>query len=705
MGDYTDLVSGKELYTLLNYWRNMNNPFYAKIRDALNNPGLQIALDANAERRFLARQNAISSVDEDWELLRGRAHKVRQKVISNLDEYLEQFIQKIRQNGFIVHLAADGNQAADIVLEIAKRHDSKLIVKSKSMVSEEIHLNHTLEKEGLQVIETDLGEYIIQLRGEHPAHIITPAVHLSRSEVGRTFEEKLGLPYTDDIPTMTAAARKELRKIFLKADLGISGVNFGVVETGSLCMVTNEGNGRMVTTLPPVHIALMGLERLVPGMEDLALMLDLLPRSATGQKLSVYTSQIRSPRQKDELDGAQERHLIILDNGRKSVRNSTLKEALLCIRCGACLNACPVFREIGGHAYVSKQGQHSAYPGPIGSVISAGLFGQKDFGHLAQASSLCGACKEACPVDIDLPKLLLRVRAGGLEENTVKNPTGVPWVVVWFLRLFTWFAIDGKRYSTVLKLANLVSRTAAPRKNMLRLPAFTGWGISRDLPRPAAKSFRQLWASGDIFSEQKNQTSSKTTTEKPLAATPPSKSLAFEDDKSDPQPLLDIFTHELGEINATYSICKQSDLAENLLTYLREHEIDNLMTWKQDHLPDGLLEYLDQEGIFLDYGINASSKAGLTGCLAAIAKTGSIALTTGPGRPMTTSLLPEIHLVVVRGSQLVADPKSVLMHPEFSSASSAVLISGPSRTADIEMTLTVGVHGPRQIHVFLLIDR
>src|SRR5512134_3848818 len=274
-----------------------------------------------------------------------------------------------------------------------------LIAKAKSMISEEIDLNPALEAEGIRVVETDLGEYIVQLRHERPGHILTPAVHLRRDDVGKLFHEKLGIPYTEDIPTLTNTARKVLRDVFLTADVGISGVNFGIAETGGICLVTNEGNGRMVTTMPRTHIALMGMERLVPTLDDLALMLSLLPRSATGQKLSVYTQLLHSP-----LAG-QERHIIILDNGRTRLRNSPLAESLYCIRCGACLNACPVFRELRGHAY------GSVYPGPIGSVISAGFFGS-DFVPLPQASSLCGACKEPCPVDIDLPKLLTRVRAG-----------------------------------------------------------------------------------------------------------------------------------------------------------------------------------------------------------------------------------------------------------------------------------------------------
>jgi L-lactate dehydrogenase complex protein LldF len=297
---------------------------------------------------------AYISLPEDLQVMRKRAREVRERVIADLDFYLEQFITNSQTNGLIIHRAATAEAAVQTVLDIANQHDAKLIAKSKTMIGEEIHLNRALEEVGMQVVETDLGEYIIQLRGEPPAHIITPAVHLSRDEVGKTFEEKLGIPFTNDVSALTEVARRALRQTFLQADIGISGVNFGVVESGTLCLVTNEGNGRMVTTLPPVHIALMGIERLVPTMDDLALMLYLLPRSATGQKLTVYTGLINGPRMDGEIDGSAERHLILVDNGRTELLGSVIKEVLYCIRCGACLNACPVFQEIGGHAYVGE---------------------------------------------------------------------------------------------------------------------------------------------------------------------------------------------------------------------------------------------------------------------------------------------------------------------------------------------------------------
>src|SRR5215216_5207889 len=487
--------------------------FRERIRRSLSNEALQIALDANAERRVTGRVHAFASLP-DWHERRQQAHAIRAEVIEHLDDYLEKFISKAGQNGIIVHRAKDAAEAIKIILEIVRdspqrtqstrrgkeetfeslsvlRGKEILVAKSKSMVSEEINLNHALEAEGpstgsgrrIRVVETDLGEYIVQLRNERPAHIITPAVHLRRDDVGKLFHEKLGIPYTEDIPALTNAARKVLREVFLAANVGISGVNFGVAETGGICIVSNEGNARMVTTLPPVHIALMGMERLVRNLDDLGIMLSLLARSATGQKLSVYTQLIRSPFL------GQQRHLILLDNGRTRLHNSPLKESLYCIRCGACLNSCPVFREIGGHAY------HSPYSGPIGSVISAGFFGS-DFVPLAQASSLCGACKEACPVDIDLPKLLTRVRAGQAPVDSDQlsvSSGGLSTISKLFLRMYSIVARSPRLFRLSQKAAALGTHLVSPFHDYVRMPAFTGWGYSKDLPKFAGETFRNRW--------------------------------------------------------------------------------------------------------------------------------------------------------------------------------------------------------------------
>jgi len=684
----------------------MHSPFHARIHRSLSNPSLQAALDGNAERRLNARQAAFASLPDDLQTYRRRAHAVRAETIARLDHYLQLFISNARADGLEVHHAETGEQAVQIVLEIAQRHKAQLISKSKTMIGEEIEINHALEAAGMQVVETDLGEYIVQLRHEPPAHIITPAVHLSRADVGRTFQEKLGVPYTDDIPTLTAIARRVLRQTFLNSDIGISGVNFGVAECGTLCLLTNEGNGRMVTTLPPVHIALMGIERLVPTLEDLALMVELLPRSATGQKLTVYTSLMNSPRRPGEPDGPLERHLVLVDNGRSAMRRSPLAEALYCIRCGACLNACPVFRELGGHAYVGATGKTTPYPGPIGSVISAGLFGEPEFSVLARATSLCGACQEACPVDIDLPKLLLRVRAGLVQPEyalgtlTVRHGSHIPWYEGWGLRLFTWLATSPTRFSFAQRSLGVVGRVLAPKSAWLRLPAASGWGLSRDLIKPPVRPLRDWMAQQGRLTRQE--------------ATAPTTRVEAASPSSDitPQPhqanipadqLLARFVQELTALGGQVTACSSvPQLAIQIADLLRSHDIDTLLSWESGNMPAGLLAELQAHDIQLRFAADPQIRAGLTGALAAVAESGTLVLPAGPGRLQVASLLPEVHIAVLRTADILPTLAEVLRLDTIRQASVTTLITGPSRTADIEMTLTIGVHGPGEVHVFCL---
>lgn len=684
----------------------MSNHFKAHIRTALANPTLQTALDNNSERRSAARLLSFASLPEDIQVLRKRANTVRANVIANLDQYLDQFIHNASSNGMIVHQASDASKAVQIVLDIAREKNAHLVAKSKSMLSEEVHLNPALEAAGLQVVETDLGEYIVQLRGELPAHIITPAVHLRRADVGRTFQEKLDLPYTEDVPTMTAAARRLMRQKFLEADIGISGVNFGVADTGTLSLVTNEGNGRMVVTLPPVHIALMGIERLVPTLDDLALMLYLLPRYATGQKLSVYVSLVNGPTPlidgtSASRTGPTERHLVLIDNGRRAVSQSPLADALYCIRCGSCLNACPVYREIGGHAYVSIHGEGSIYPGPIGSVLSPALFGGSDFGQLARASSLCGECKEACPVDIDLPILLLRVRAGMNPQPapqalpSAASPN-TPGYLDWGLRLFTWFSVSPRRFSIAQKLVGVLSRVAAPRKSWIHLPAFTGWGYSKDFPRPVSTPFRDRWPlmQPSVYASEEYKTDSpaETPMEEPA------------DDNLSAQPLVDEFCSELEALGGTCTKCHTTELTQHILNFLRQRDISCIQAWDMAYLPEGILEHLTSDGIQVEFQHDPDIPVGLTGADGAIAETGTLVFSDAPQRPLTASLLPEIHLAILEASKIHARMPEALNLASIRVSTASVLVSGPSRTADIEMTLTVGMHGPREVHVFCLTD-
>jgi L-lactate dehydrogenase complex protein LldF len=556
------------------------------------------------------------------------------------------------------------------------------------MVSEEINLNHVLEAAGIRAVETDLGEYIVQLRGERPAHIITPAVHLRRHEIGQLFAEKLGIPYTEDIPTLTATARGVMREIFLTADIGLSGVNFGVAETGTLAVVTNEGNGRMCTTLPPVHVALMGMERLLPTLDELALFLSLLPRSATGQKLSVYTQLIHGPEAPSESfrSSRQEKHLIILDNGRNRLRASPLREALYCIRCGACLNACPIFREIGGHAYLGKDGSIAPYPGPIGSVVSPGLFGLDQFGHLAQASTLCGACKDACPVDIDLPGMLSRIRAGLGPERKAEG-VGVPGPVKAGLRGFRLAATLPGLFSFGQRVLGWM---ASVLPSFFRIPAFTGWGFSKDFPRPV-KPFSARW---------------KNINSKLKADVVPLENLLVESSGLEipaaPKSLQIQFMEELSALGGQVSLVQPQDVASKIVSFLKAREVDRIQAWEA--IPGLDQARLTEAGIRVERNADPVIKAGLTTALVGIADTGTLVVPSLKGQPLTASLLPEIHIAVLPVSRLKSSLPEALSLPEVKESPATVLITGPSRTADIEMTLTIGVHGPKELHVFIVDD-
>jgi L-lactate dehydrogenase complex protein LldF len=677
---------------------NMRDPFHSKIREAIANPHLQAALDANAERRIHGRDAALSSLPEEVEVLRQKAHKLRAHTIANLEMYLDEFIRHAQDNGMVVHKAADSAQAVEIVLNIARRVDARLIAKSKTMVGEEIELNSALEGAGLQVVETDLGEYIVQIRKERPSHIITPAVHLRREDVGATFHEVLGIPMTTDIPVMTAAARKVLRETFLSADMGVSGVNFAVAETGTLCMVTNEGNGRMVTTLPRVHVALLGIERLVPKIDDLALVLALLPRYATGQKITVYTSLMNSPRRESDADGPGERHIILVDNGRMAMRNSPLSDALMCIRCGSCLNACPIFRELGGHAYIGRAGEPGTYPGPIGSVVSPALFGQVEFGQLARASSLCGACKEACPVDIDLPKLLLRVRAGGLELSPKRARTNIPVGLQAALGGFSWIASRPTLFHLAEKFIGITSRLLPPFSGWLRLPAVSGWGYSKDFPKPATRPFRERWKAQNRTKIQSAGQAIQPVETQQIDT--PQRSRMFP--KIECPDEGERFKEELLALGGNIVDVSSGQLVDAIVSLLRGRGVSSLLAWDWEHLPAGLQEALLLVGIETLPGADPTGQAGITGVLCAVSDTGTLVIPGGTGRPQSASLLPELHIAVLHREKIFATLSEALQLPEIREAPTVVLVSGPSRTADIEMTLTIGVHGPGELHVFLV---
>lgn len=457
-------------------------PFYRRIDAALRNATLQTAL-ARATTRFVANRASALGALTDAEALRDQARAIRSHALSRLDALLARLADRVEARGGHVCWAPDAEAARRYILDLARSKNVRRIVKSKSMASEEIRLNEALEAEGLTVVETDLGEYIIQLARESPSHLIAPAIHKTREEVSALFERHLGIPRTDDVRDLTRAARSALRQEFLQADLGISGVNFGIANEGAVVLVTNEGNGRLTTTVPRIHVAVMGIERIVESFEDLGVLLQVLARSATGQKLSAYTSIISGPARPGESDGPEEFHLVLLDNGRSRMLADDFAEALLCIRCGACLNACPVYQSIGGHAY------GSVYSGPIGAVLTPLLDpGGDDVFNLAHASSLCGACQQACPVRIPIPDLLLRLRARGLERHS----GGVAQRVA--MRAWAFVMTHPQVYRTAGRIGRLLSRLLARDGSIERLPwPLDAWSSGRDFPAPPRYSFHDIW--------------------------------------------------------------------------------------------------------------------------------------------------------------------------------------------------------------------
>jgi L-lactate dehydrogenase complex protein LldF len=458
-------------------------------RPAGQSEELHRLLDEATARLTARRAIAVAEVG-NWESLRERAREIRQHTLERLDEVLVEFERQATSRGTVVHWAATPEAARAVVLGIAERHGVRRVVKGKSMVSEEIHLNQALEQAGIAAVESDLGEFIVQLAGETPSHIIAPALHKSRAEVGRLFADKLGMAPTDDADAMTREARRHMRREFAHADMGTSGANFAIAETGTIVLVENEGNIRLSTSMPRVHVALMGIEKVVPRVSDLPVLLTLLPRSATGQPMPTYVSWLTGPRRPGELDGPDELHVVLLDNGRtRLLADPALRPALSCIRCGACLNACPVYRTIGGHAY------RTVYSGPIGSVISPRLEPSPQAGTLPFLSTLCGACAEVCPVKIDLPALLLHLRSEATSGRIPAPATPPGWR--WGMRLWAWTMARPWRYRVASQASRLGLRLLARHPALGRLSRpYAGWTAVRNPPEPSSRTFRERWRDG-----------------------------------------------------------------------------------------------------------------------------------------------------------------------------------------------------------------
>ncbi len=441
-------------------------------RGKLGDARIQGALDLSVNRLRDHRLEAWDALDDDVEELRQRAHEIRMRVVDDLEGQLATFTAAVEARGGHVYRAATPEEAAALIVRICQERDAKLVAKSKSMATEEIGLNRALEAAGIRPVETDLGEYILQLGDEHPVHIVAPAIEKTKEQVAELFTAIEGQEVPAELEALTASARRQLREVFLAADVGVTGCNMAVAETGTVTLVTNEGNGRLVSSLPKTHVVVMGMERIVPTLDDLSVILRLLARSATGQKLTSYTTLITGPRREGEVDGPEELHIVVIDNGRTNLLRGRYREMLACIRCGACLNVCPVFRKTGGAAY------GPVYSGPMGAVLVPLYIGLGNAPDLPHASSLCGACTEACPVKIPLHELLLDLRRDLVAEGV--TPRRERWAfLLWSL---AWSSPLGYRLSTSLaRLGQPLGAVAGPGSL---------WAAGRAVPRLARRRYR-----------------------------------------------------------------------------------------------------------------------------------------------------------------------------------------------------------------------
>jgi L-lactate dehydrogenase complex protein LldF len=463
---------------------NQTQDFHQRIDEALHNDQLRSNF-RTAMSGVMQRRADQFPDDTQLQALREQARAVRANSLVRQPELLEQLEVRLTENGIQVHWAEAPEQANRIIFDILQAADARSVVKGKSMVSEETEMNHYLEQRGIEVIESDLGEYIIQLAKEPPSHIVMPAVHKNRKEVAELFNEfHPDIPYTEDIDELTQTARQILRNKFATADAGVSGVNFAVAETGTLCLVENEGNGRLSTTAPRLHIAITGVEKVVEKLSDVPPLLEILTKSATGQPITTYFNMISRPRQPGELDGPEAVHLVLLDNGRSRIRvDEQLLDTLRCIRCGACINHCPVYVQLGGHAY------GTVYPGPIGLALEPQRIGIDKVGTLTSACTMCGACGEVCPVKIPLPQLINRLRAEAVDGQ--RSTADLP----------GHGSLRKSGEATIWKMwRQLYSRpglyrlfaASATRMRALTPPTLGGWTRYRSAPKPAARSLREL---------------------------------------------------------------------------------------------------------------------------------------------------------------------------------------------------------------------
>ncbi|MCE9605462.1 MAG: iron-sulfur cluster-binding protein [Planctomycetia bacterium] len=465
------------------FTRQTHHEFLTASSQALVDANLQLSL-ANVGDT-LAKRNR-----EAWETfpqsapLRELARQIKDATLADLAGHLETLEASVRERGGEVHYAGDGDDACRIVTDILRSRGAKRVVKSKSMTTEEIHLNDALEAAGIEPIETDLGEYIVQLSKQRPSHLVAPALHLRMPEIHQLLSTDAGETLPNTPEDLCAYARTRLRDAFATADAGITGANFAVAETGTIVLISNEGNARLTVTMPKLHIAILGIEKVIPKLADLPIFLKVLARAATGQKLSIYTTLANGPRKPDELEGPDEFHVVLLDNGRTRILEGPLRESLFCIRCGACLNVCPIYRNIGGHAY------GGTYSGPIGAVLTPLYDGLTNNRHLPHASSLCGACQAACPVKIAIPEMLIQLR-----DQLHKEPGEMHWAEAQAYGLWARSMRSPRLYRFLTWLATRTVGRVLPSGWLKKLPGpLHGWTKNRDFPAPARERFRDWWS-------------------------------------------------------------------------------------------------------------------------------------------------------------------------------------------------------------------
>ncbi len=458
--------------------------FPDRAQAALENPELRVAM-GRAKGGFIDKRRRALERFPEFEALREAGKEIKEHALSHLDYYLERFEDRVTASGGAVHWAASAEDACRIVVDLCRNAEARHVTKGKSMVGEEIGINEALEAAGIERMETDLGEYIIQLADEPPSHIIAPAVHKTRQQVSELFHRHhRALGYTEvqsEVADLVNEARSVLRDKFLNADVGITGANFLIAETGSVMLVTNEGNGDLTNTLPRVHIVTAGIEKVVPTLEDASTLLRLLTRSATGQEMSTYTTLTTGPRGREDLDGPNEFHVVLVDNGRSQMLGNEFRPMLRCIRCGACMNHCPVYSSVGGHAY------GWVYVGPMGSVLTPLMVGLEEAGHLPNACTMNGRCEEVCPMGIPLPDMLRALRRRQFEDGLGSRRARLA------LAAWGWLARRPRLYRRLAGIGVRVLSLLGRRGRLRRLPFASGWTGARDLPAPSGRTFLRAW--------------------------------------------------------------------------------------------------------------------------------------------------------------------------------------------------------------------